>query len=153
MVTAGFMYQGGVVRLLGHATEALSWLTASADMNCCLVADEATYTPVATSTSYTTIASAMEVDTAAPGYTTGGKTIATVSPAYAADYVVCDAANPAAWTAATFDTQGAVIYDDTVTNKPVVCYLSFGGDKSVTAGTLTVIFDTNGVFRVKVSGF
>jgi hypothetical protein len=87
------------------------------------------------------------------GYATKGKTIAQVTPAYESDtydYIKCDSADPAAWTTATFITDGSVIWDDTATNDPVVCWLDFGGDKSVTAGTLTVVFDAHGVFRFKV---
>jgi hypothetical protein len=111
------------------------------------------YAPTATDTSYTTIQAAFEVASGG-GYTLKGKTIAVVTGAAVTDtyrYIMCDSADPAAWSAATFITDGACVLDDTATNKPLVCWLDFGGDKSVTSGTLTVVFDAKGVFRVKVS--
>lgn len=150
----GIMHEGGVLRLLGSYTEAIKWLTTAhgGDVIDCALSKTA-YAPTATDTSYTTIQAAMEVASGG-GYTTGGKTIVVADPVMETDtyrYVKCDAADPAAWTAATFVTDGACIYDNTATNKPLACWLDFGGDKSVTAGTLTVVFDSHGVFRVKVS--
>ena len=46
---------------------------------------------------------------------------------------------------------GCLIYDDTITT-PVadqgICYLYFGGPNSVTDGTFTVVFNTNGIFTL-----
>jgi hypothetical protein len=148
----GIMHEGGVIRLLGHATERISWISSGSDTFYASLSKSA-YAPTATDTSYTTIAAAMEVASGG-GYTTKGKTIAVVTGAGTTDtyrYIMCDSADPAAWTAATFITDGSCILDDTATNKPLVCWLDFGGDKSVTAGTLTVVFDAKGVYRVKVS--
>lgn len=49
---------------------------------------------------------------------------------------------------------GCLIYDDTLTT-PVadqgVCYLYFGGTQSVTVGTFTVVYNSNGLFRITVT--
>jgi hypothetical protein len=49
---------------------------------------------------------------------------------------------------------GMLIYDDTISGgtitKQGVCYNYFGGDQSVTAGTFSVVFNANGIFRFTV---
>jgi hypothetical protein len=150
-IMTGIMYRGGVIRLLGHASERVGWLT-TPDVYYTALSKTA-YSPTSTDTNYTTIAAAMEV-AAGGGYTAKGKVITPVLPVYSSDtfdYIMCDASDPAAWTAATFITDGSCVFDDYQTNDPLMCWLDFGGDKSVTAGTLTVVFDAKGVFRVKIS--
>jgi hypothetical protein len=150
-IMTGIMYRGGVIRLLGHASERCGWLT-TPDLYYAALSETA-YAPTNTDTNYQTIKAAMEVATGG-GYAAGGKAITPVLPAYASDtydYIMCDSSDPAAWTAATFITDGSCIWDDYPTNDPLICWLDFGGDKSVTAGTLTVVFDAKGVFRTKIS--
>lgn len=49
---------------------------------------------------------------------------------------------------------GCLVYDNTITAgtggvaKEGVCFNYFGGSQSVTAGTFTIIWNTNGVFRI-----
>jgi hypothetical protein len=49
---------------------------------------------------------------------------------------------------------GGLVYDDSLTGGSVadqgVCYLYYGGSQSVTGGTFTVIFSTNGICRFTV---
>ena len=54
-----------------------------------------------------------------------------------------------AWAAATFTAYGAVIYDATVgaTNN-LICAIDFGGAKTVSAGTFTIIWDTDGIITL-----
>lgn len=82
---------------------------------------------------------------AAGGVALTGKTVDVGT----ADLVKVDAADVASGTSATLaNVYGGLVYDDTVTT-PVadqgLCYLYFGGAQSVTDGTLTVIFSTNGI--------
>jgi hypothetical protein len=59
-------------------------------------------------------------------------------------------------TATLAGVEGCLIYDDTITAgtggvaKQGVCYNYFGGSQSVTAGTFSVVFNSNGVFRFTV---
>jgi len=63
-----------------------------------------------------------------------------------ADLVKLDANDTAS--GATADISGAfgcLVYDDTLTNKPGWSYNYFGGSNSVTNGTFTVVWHSNGV--------
>jgi hypothetical protein len=69
-----------------------------------------------------------------------------------ADVVFYDAADTASGSAATLsNVYGCIVYDDTLTT-PVadqgICYNYFGGTNSVTAGTLTVVWHANGIWRI-----
>lgn len=69
-----------------------------------------------------------------------------------ADVVFYDAADTASGAAATMSNVfGCLVYDDTLTT-PVadqgICYNYFGGTNSVTAGTLTVVWHANGIWRI-----
>lgn len=84
------------------------------------------------------------------GYTTGGAALTSVTWTRSGDTVTFDAAD-AAWTTASFTARYAVIYDDTVTTPvadPLVCFIDFGADKTVTAGTFTVQFNASGIFSL-----
>ena len=68
--------------------------------------------------------------------------------------VMFDAADTASGSAATLaNVYGTLIYDDTKTT-PVadqgVCFNYLGGVQSVTAGTLTVVWNVNGIARASV---
>jgi hypothetical protein len=48
-------------------------------------------------------------------------------------------------------TFGCLVYDDTLAAGCVdegICYLSFGGTQSVSAGTFTVVFNASGIFAI-----
>ena len=48
-------------------------------------------------------------------------------------------------------TFGCLVYDHTIASVCVdegVCYLSFGGTQSVSAGTFTIVFHTSGIFAI-----
>ena len=49
---------------------------------------------------------------------------------------------------------GCLVYDDTISGGTVadqgVCYNYFGGAQSVTAGTFTIVWNANGIYRVTV---
>lgn len=82
------------------------------------------------------------------GYTAGGVALAnkTVVQDNTNNKGVFDA-DDVSWSSSTITARGAVIYKDTGTagTSPLICYIDFGADKVVTAGTLAVIFDALGI--------
>jgi hypothetical protein len=85
------------------------------------------------------------------GYTTGGNTLASFvsGPNNATPTVITGTGAwvswaTTTWTSATFTTAGCAIYNNTHANKIVRGWYDFGGDKTVTAGTLTVTMPTAG---------
>ena len=84
------------------------------------------------------------------GVTLASKTLTTPT----SGVVMFDAADTASGAAATLaNVYGVLVYDDTIAS-PVadqgVCYNYLGGANNVTAGTFTVIWNANGIFRVTV---
>lgn len=88
------------------------------------------------------------------GYTTGGVAIANDTITVSSGTLVYDG-DDAAWTSSTFSSvRGGLLYDDTITTPvadPVVCFINFGADYSVTAGTLTVQFSATGIFTIDLT--
>ena len=88
------------------------------------------------------------------GYTAGGVTLASKTLTYtgASNKEVLDAAD-ASWTTATFTARYAVIYKDTGTagTSPVLAYVDFGADQTVTAGTFTIVWDADGLIKAVAS--
>lgn len=79
----------------------------------------------------------------------GGVALASLTFAVSTATVTFDAADTASGAAATLsNVYGAYIYNDT-SSSPVadqgVCYNYFGGINSVTAGTLTVVWNASGI--------
>lgn len=76
------------------------------------------------------------------GYTSGGISLTTkiVTEAAPAKWDADDAS----WPAATFTAYHAVIYDSTAGND-LIASIDLGGAKAVAAGTLTIIWDANGI--------
>ena len=72
------------------------------------------------------------------GYTTGGNTLTSVTPVADGTTAVCDF-NDTTWSAATFTTSGAIIYNSSASNA-ACAVLSFGGDQSVSSGDFTIQF-------------
>ena len=72
------------------------------------------------------------------GYTTGGNTLTSVTPVADGTTAICDFADTT-WSAATFTTCGALIYNDT--DAGAACaVLSFGGDQQVSSGDFEIQF-------------
>jgi hypothetical protein len=88
------------------------------------------------------------------GYTAGGQALTTKTVTYdsATNETRLDADDPS-WTSATITTRRAVYYKDTGTaaTSPVVCWVDFGADQSVTAGTFTISHAATGVGKVTAS--
>jgi hypothetical protein len=89
----------------------------------------------AATTAYTTTN-----EVAASGsYTLGGGTLSKVTPTSSGTTALTDFAD-LSFTTATITAFGALIYNDTATGNPAVAVLDFGGSKSSTAGTFTIVF-------------
>ena len=87
------------------------------------------------------------------GYTAGGATLASKTIGYTAgtNVIKLDAAD-LAWTTATITARYVIIYDDTpASNKPVLGYVDFGENRSSTAGTFTIAWNTSGIATITVS--
>lgn len=82
------------------------------------------------------------------GYTTGGATLGskTLTLDTATDEVRFDAADTS-WTTASFTARTAVIYKDTGTasTSPLMGYVAFGGDETVSSGTFQITYAATGV--------
>ena len=102
------------------------------------------YTNSASPTKSTTVYfTGAEVSESGTGYTAGGNSLTSVTPALSTDTACCDFSDTS-WTSATITARGAVIYNSTATpdNEQAVAVIDFGGDKTCTAGTFTIQFPT-----------
>ena len=100
----------------------------------------------ATTTAFTTTG-----EVASSGsYATGGGTLTNVTPTSSGTTAFTDF-NDLSFTTATITARGALIYNDTDSDK-AVAVLDFGGDKTSTAGTFTIQFPTadasNAIIRI-----
>ena len=72
------------------------------------------------------------------------------TPTLDSSTAVCDFSD-VSFTSATFTANGALIYNDTQSDK-AVAVIAFGGDKTVTSGTFTIQFPTadasNAIIRI-----
>ena len=84
------------------------------------------------------------------GYTAGGNTLKRVDPSSSGTTGFTDFANTT-WSSATITARGALIYNDTDSDK-AVAVLDFGADKTSTAGDFTIQFPaadaSNAIIRI-----
>ena len=84
------------------------------------------------------------------GYTAGGNTLTRVDPSSSGTTAFTDFANTT-WSSATITARGALIYNDTDSDK-AVAVLNFGADKTSTAGDFTIQFPaadaSNAIIRI-----
>lgn len=80
------------------------------------------------------------------GYTAGGATLANKAVTQAATSKWD--ADDTAWTSASFTAYHAVIFDDTLTNDDLICSIDFGAAKTVSAGTFTIQWHTDGIITL-----
>jgi len=92
----------------------------------------------------TTYTTTNELSTAG-GYTQGGSALSGKAVTEAAT-TKWDATDHA-WTSATFTAYHAVIYDSTASSN-LICSIDFGGAKTVSAGTFTIIWDDDGIITL-----
>lgn len=105
----------------------------------------------AATTSYTNLTGNTDELANGSGYTTGGNTLTSVTPVADGTTAVCDFDNTT-WSAATFTTSGAIIYNDSAAGDPACAVLSFGGDQTVTSGDFQIQFpapaSTTAIIRI-----
>jgi hypothetical protein len=112
----------------------------------------ALYTSSATLGASTTAYSTSNEITNSSGtaYTAGGATLTSVTPTTSGTTAFCDFAD-VSYTDASFTANGALIYNDTQSDKAVAA-IAFGSDKTVTSGTFTIQFPTadatNAIIRI-----
>ena len=84
-------------------------------------------------------------------YSAGGGTLTNVTPTSSGTTAFTDFAD-LSFTSATITAYGALIFNDTASGNPTVCVLDFGGAKTSTVGTFTIIFPTadatNAIIRI-----
>lgn len=72
------------------------------------------------------------------GYTAGGAGLTNINPSSSGTTALTDF-NDVSFTSASFTANAGLIYNSTDTNKAVSSH-AFGGDVTVTSGTLTIVF-------------
>tara|TARA_R110000824_G_scaffold258018_2_gene447041 strand:- start:1620 stop:2090 length:471 start_codon:yes stop_codon:yes gene_type:complete len=80
-----------------------------------------------------------EVTTTGSGYTSGGNSLTSTTPALSGDTACCLFASTSWGSTASFTARGCLIYNSSASDK-AVCVVNFGSDKTVTTGTFTVEF-------------
>ena len=83
-------------------------------------------------------------------YTSGGATLGSVTLTQTGGTIKFDAADTA-WASSTITARGAVIYDDTLTNDPLIAYIDFGADYSSSNGTFTIAWNASGIFTIDLT--
>jgi hypothetical protein len=102
----------------------------------------ALYDNSASFTAATTAYTATNEVAASGSYAAGGGALTNVTPTSTSTTAFTDFAD-LSFTSATITAFGALIYNDTAAGDPTVCVLDFGGAKTSTSGTFTIIFPTN----------
>jgi hypothetical protein len=102
----------------------------------------ALYDNSASFTAATTAYTATNEVAASGTYSAGGGALTNVTPTSSSTTAFTDFAD-LSFTSATITAYGAMIYNDSAAGDPSVCILDFGGAKTSTAGTFTIIFPTN----------
>jgi len=111
----------------------------------------ALYDNSASFTAATTAYTATNEVAASGSYSAGGGALTNVTPTSTSTTAFTDFAD-LSFTSATITAFGAMIYNDTAAGDPSVCILDFGGAKTSTSGTFTIIFptadSTNAILRI-----
>ena len=111
----------------------------------------ALYDNSASFTAATTAYTATNEVAASGTYTAGGGTLTNVTPTSSGTTAFTDFAD-LSFTSATITAYGALIYNDSAAGDPTVCVLDFGGAKTSTSGTFTIVFPTadasNAIIRI-----
>jgi hypothetical protein len=101
----------------------------------------ALYDNSASFTAATTAYTATNEVSASGSYSAGGGALTNVTPTSSGTTAFTDFAD-LSFTSATITAYGAMIYNDSAAGDPSVCILDFGGAKTSTSGTFTIIFPT-----------
>ena len=90
----------------------------------------------------TTTAYSSSNEVSGTGYTATGVTLTSAAVSTTGTTAHFDADDPT-WTSASFTANGALIYNDTNSDK-AIAVLSFGGDFTVAGGTFKIVFPAAG---------
>lgn len=101
----------------------------------------ALYNNSASFTAATTAYTSTNEVSASGSYSAGGGALTNVTPTSTGTTAFTDFAD-LSFTSATITAYGAMIYNDSAAGDPSVCILDFGGAKTSTNGTFTIIFPT-----------
>jgi len=100
----------------------------------------------ATTTAYATTNEITGTGYTAGGETLGSKVVGKASESTSGGKAFLDFANPT-WTGATFTANGALIYNDTNSDK-AIAVLAFGGDFTVSGGTFEIVLPAAGASAI-----
>ena len=84
------------------------------------------------------------------GYTAAGAALTAVAPTSSGTTASLDF-NDLTFSTATITARGAVVYDDSLTNDPLIAYIDFGADKSSSAGDFVLSFNASGIFTLDLT--
>ena len=84
------------------------------------------------------------------GYSADGESLSSVTLTQSGGTITFDA-DDVTWTSSTITARGAVVYDDSLTNDPLICYIDFGADKSSSAGDFVLSFNASGIFTLDLT--
>ena len=85
------------------------------------------------------------------GYSAGGESLTSITFATSGGTITWDAAD-VEWTGSTITgARYAAIYDDSLTNDPLICAIDFGGDFSTTSGTFKITWNASGIFTLDLT--
>jgi len=106
---------------------------------------------MATEHSASTVANNVWADVSAnemtgTGYTAGGTALTT--KAVTQDTTTKFDAADTSWVDATFSAYYAVLWDDTVATDDLICSFDFGGAKTVSDGTFTIVWSADGILTL-----
>lgn len=82
------------------------------------------------------------------GYTAGGVAVSSKTETFSTNVAKFTSTATPQWTTASFTAYGALVYDNTITNKYAYCWNYFGGSQTVTSGTFTVNWNASGIFAI-----
>lgn len=140
------IWYGASVQNFFSGTETLDWDTDTIKVSL----HTSTYTPDRDADNYHNDATNEVAN--GNGYTTGGAAIAspTITFDSGTDETRLDHADPS-WAASSFTARTAVWYKDkggASTADPLIGYLPFGSDVTVSSGTLSITIDSTGAFKL-----
>lgn len=84
-------------------------------------------------------------------YSAGGVALASITLANASGTLKFDAADTTWSTATISSARAAVVYDDTLTNDPLICLVNFGADYASSAGTFQITWNAAGIWTIDLT--
>jgi hypothetical protein len=84
-------------------------------------------------------------------YSAGGVALASITLANASGTLKFDAADTTWSTATISSARAAVVYDDTLTNDPLICLVNFGADYASSAGTFQITWNASGIWTIDLT--